>query len=120
MNNQSNNRQNLNLKNAQAAQAKFNMESGSDLAQSQGTISRTLLAKAKSGFEFGSFGAGRAGANQSGTNQAGSNQYQPQSSQFEFGNLGSNRAGANQPQSSQLDIERSNGQISKILEKESR
>ena len=149
MNNQSNNQQNQNLKNAQAAQAKFNMESGSDLAQSQGTISRTLLAKSKSGFEFGSFGTNRAGANQTGANQAGANQYQPRNSQYEFGNLGTNQAGANQtganqyqpqssqyefgnlgsnrvgasqsqPQSSQLDIQRSTGQISRILEKESR
>ena len=45
---------NKSLTSQNAAQAR-DMESSSELAQSSGEISRLLLAKAKSGMEFGSF-----------------------------------------------------------------
>lgn len=56
MNNQYQNQNNQNLQNAQKANQQMNMENSSELARSNGEISRLLLAKSKAGFEFGKMG----------------------------------------------------------------
>jgi hypothetical protein len=77
---------------AQNYNAKVNMENSSELAQSQGQISRLLLAKASSGqFEFASMSPAR-----------------PQSQS------------ANSSLQSQLEVDRSAGQISQILSSQSK
>lgn len=66
---------NKTLTNANAMKAQ-SMESSSELSQSSGEISRLLLAKAKSGMEFGSFSRSQG----SGTSSEYSNQSELNSS----------------------------------------
>lgn len=85
-----NNNQNI-TQQAQNYNAKLNMESSSELAQSQGQISQLLLAKAKSGgMEFGS------------------------------PSLGSQNSNATSFSSKQLEIDQASGPITQILSGQSR
>ena len=85
----------LTAQNAQMARQNYGSENASELAQSQGEISRLLLAKAKQGFEFGNLGAG-----------ANYNAYQANNSAFQ--------------QQQGLEVDQSAGQVSQILSQQSR
>ena len=88
-----NNQSQSQFQKAQNYNARSNMESSSELAQSQGQISRLLLSKATSGkFEFASMSGSPA---------------QSMSAQSSF-------------QSQPLEVDQSSGQISQILSSQSK
>jgi hypothetical protein len=105
--------QNLNARNATAANASYQQEAASELAQSPGQISQILLSRSKAGFEFGALG-GNAAKNANLANNANN------ANQYEFGNLSANAnlASASQYQNSELN--QSNGQVSRTLAQQSR
>lgn len=58
--------QTITAANAQTANAKYQQEAGSELANAPGQISQYLLNKSKTGFEFGSMGSNKANISNAG------------------------------------------------------
>jgi hypothetical protein len=100
--------QNITAQNAMAANAKYQQESASELAQSPGQISQLLYANAKAGFEFGNMGRNVT------ANNANAN------ARYEFGNISNNAAMANANVNQNSELNQSNGQISQTLARQSR
>lgn len=105
--------QNITAQNAMAANAKYQQESASELAQSPGQISQLLLANAKAGFEFGNMGRNMNNVNMA-KNENMAN------AQYEFGNMSNNAAMAQTNINQQSELNQSNGQISRTLAQQSR